>query len=493
MFSPTHFRDLFQPSYCERRVWLATNKPELAIPDTDFIELIQEKGTALEKNRVEKIGPVETPEYPEFQFPTGFAQTCKMIELKVPIIYQGIFISKDQQLMSIPDLLIFNKKKKRYIVQEIKLATNLRAHPEIELGLGLTGILAKEVLGYKPILEVVTGDGNLISPYITPDVEFVKQGMKLINELKHLDKMPFEPSGWSKCNPCPFFSYCWDEDWKKHHVCTISGIEQGMSRALWEKGITTWAIMLKKGSAIADVKFQRGSQTQRIGSTRADKFLRQARCLSKIKHEIIASLTLPNGYSPGERPIVIFDVENNMPIFEELGLPVDVYLWGLLLVTAKTTKQELIIAPKGPNGDRKGWRMFLSTMAHIFEKYGDIPIVHFSAHEKTKVCAYITDFGDVHSTGQRVLDNLWDLYRAILNTVTLPVPSYSLKEIEKFVGFKRTQEEYGGTWSIVRYNEYLEAKTNKEADKILKEIKTYNGEDLLATYEVYKWMEEHCC
>jgi predicted RecB family nuclease len=135
-----------------------------------------------------------------------------------------------------------------------------------------------------------------------------------------------------------------------------------------------------------------------------------------------------------------------MPIFEELGLQVDVYLWGLLVVTAKGMKEELTVSPPGSKGDQKGWQLFLSTMSTIFDRYGDIPIVHFSSHEKTKVSNYISRFGDIHSTGKRVLNNLWDLYRAILNSVTLPVPSYGLKQIESFVGFKRTQEEYGGSW-----------------------------------------------
>lgn len=493
MFSPSHFRDLFQPSYCERRVWLAANKPDLAIADTDFIELIQDKGIAAEEAHVQTVGPVEMPKYPEYEFPAGFEETRKMIESKVPIIYQGILIGKNNQWMAIPDLLIFDKKTKRYIVRDVKLAKNLDAHPEIELGMGLSRLLAEEVLGYEPILEVFTGDGELLSPYLAPDGNIVKQAIKLISKLENLADEPFETSGWSKCSPCPFFNYCWGEAWEGHHICTISGIEQGMSKELWGIGIKTWETLLRKGDNIADITFQRGSQTQRIGPTRADKILRQARCLSMNKHEKITSLTLPNGYSKGDRPIVIFDVENNMPIFEELLLQVDVYLWGLLLVTAKRVKQELIIAPKGSKGDQKGWQLFLSTMSNIFDQYGDIPIVHFSSHEKTKVSNYINNYGDIHSTGQRVLDNLWDLYRAILNSVTLPVPSYSLKEIEKFVGFKRTQEEYGGSWSIVRYNQYLEASTKKEADKIMNEIKIYNGEDLMATYEVYKWTEEHCC
>lgn len=493
MFSPSHFRDLFQPNYCERRIWLAVNKPDLAIPDIDFIQMIQEKGIVAEEAHVKTIGTFETPEYPQFEFYTGFEETLKMIKSKVPVIYQGVLISNNKQWMAVPDLLILDKKTKKYTLRDVKLAKNLDAHPEIDMGMGLCGLIAREVLGYEPIIEVMKGDGELMSPYLVPERNKVLGCIELIEKLRMLPDEPLEMSGWSKCNPCEFFNYCWSEAWEGRHVCTISGIEQGMSKALVARKINTWETLLKKSDDIADVAFQRGSQTQRIGATRADKILRQARSLSKSKHEKIATLTLPNNYSPGERPIVIFDVENNMPIFEELDIPVDVYLWGLMTVTSKGTKQELIIAPNGPKADQKGWQMFLSTMSKIFERYGDIPIVHFSSHEKTKVSNYINIFGDSHSTGQRVLDNLWDLYRAIINCVILPVPSYGLKELEKFVGFERTQEEYGGAWSIVRYNRYLEAPTQKEADRILDEIRVYNGEDLKATYEVYKWVEKHCC
>lgn len=44
---------------------------------------------------------------------------------------------------------------------------------------------------------------------------------------------------------------------------------------------------------------------------------------------------------------------------------------------------------------------------------------------------------------------------------------------------------------MVKYNEYAEAPDVETADKILNELKTYNAEDLLATYAVYRWLEEN--
>jgi len=68
----------------------------------------------------------------------------------------------------------------------------------------------------------------------------------------------------------PFFDHCWREAWEAHQVCTISGIEQGMSLALWNNDIKTWENLIKKQNDIANIEFQRGSKTQRIGPIRAE-------------------------------------------------------------------------------------------------------------------------------------------------------------------------------------------------------------------------------
>ena len=51
------------------------------------------------------------------------------------------------------------------------------------------------------------------------------------------------------------------------------------------------------------------------------------------------------------------------------------------------------------------------------------------------------------------------------NTIVLPLPSYSLKVVEGYVGFKRTQEEYGGSWAMAQF--ILATETNDEANATL--------------------------
>ncbi len=493
MFSPSDFRELFQPNYCERRIWLNVNCPELAVKDTDFIEMVQEKGLAVEKAHVQTVGPTQEPEYEKGDMPAGYEATLRLIESKVPIIYQGVLISKDGQFGAIPDLIILNSKTNEYRIQEIKLATNIDNHPEIELGVGLSKFVAEEILGYPTITEIVTGDGSLISPFDAPDKSHVVTVANKIIGLETLEKEPVESVGWSKCKDCQYGDYCYDKAWQNRSICTISGIEKGMVWALWENGVDNWDQIIELGvDKLYGIQFQRGSQIQKIGPTRGGKIFRQTKCLVEGSFDKKADIILPAEYQKGDRPIVIFDIENT--VFDELEFDVDVYMWGLITILPDgTNEQNTVIAPPGDQGDAEGWTQFLETMGRIFEKYGDIPVIHFSSHEVTKINSYIARYGDKDSIGKRVKNNMWDLYCCILDTVILPVPSYGLKQIENFVGFKRSQEEYGGSWSMVKYNEYAEAPDVETADKILNEIKTYNAEDLLATYAVYRWLEENIC
>ena len=83
----------------------------------------------------------------------------------------------------------------------------------------------------------------------------------------------------------------------------------------------------------------------------------------------------------------------------------------------------------------------------------------------------------------RVGANLLDLLRVTSKSVCLPLPTRSLKEVEKFVGFQR-QLPGSGDWAVAQY---LRA-TEIQDRNLLDEIIAYNQEDLDATWAVFKWL-----
>ena len=71
----------------------------------------------------------------------------------------------------------------------------------------------------------------------------------------------------------------------------------------------------------------------------------------------------------------------------------------------------------------------------------------------------------------------------------LPVPSYSLKVVERYVGYERTKVPgYKGDQSIARYMEAVETDDEALREEIMDELCNYNHEDLEATWAVFQWL-----
>ena len=74
-------------------------------------------------------------------------------------------------------------------------------------------------------------------------------------------------------------------------------------------------------------------------------------------------------------------------------------------------------------------------------------------------------------------------------SIALPLPSYSLKVVEQYVGFKRTQDEYGGDWAMAAFIRATETDDESKRKELLDAILTYNKEDLAATWAVLEWLK----
>lgn len=200
------------------------------------------------------------------------------------------------------------------------------------------------------------------------------------------------------------------------------------------------------------------------------------------KHLWLDKLELPKSDN-----YVMFDLEGMPPYLDEIE---SVYLLGMKIFGKKPSSYLSAIADISEDGDRHGWEEFLRISKEIFCEYGDLPFVHYSAYEKTKLDLYIKRYGDKNGIAERVRNNLFDLLPAVKKTVILAAPSYSLKVIEQLAGFKRSQDEYGGSWSMAQYIKAVESRDVSERDKLMKTILVYNEEDLVAMWETMQWLKK---
>jgi predicted RecB family nuclease len=183
----------------------------------------------------------------------------------------------------------------------------------------------------------------------------------------------------------------------------------------------------------------------------------------------------------------MFDLEGLPPQLDELQ---KVYLWGMQVFGETPSPYISSTAGFGVDGDRQGWEEFLTKGSAIFDAYGDIPFVHWATYEATLIDVYLKRFGDDTGRAARVQKNLLNLLPITEQSIVLPLPGYSLKVIEKYVGFKRSQDEYGGNWSMAKYIEATETEDKTMREEVMDAIRTYNREDLEATWAVMQWLSK---
>jgi predicted RecB family nuclease len=182
---------------------------------------------------------------------------------------------------------------------------------------------------------------------------------------------------------------------------------------------------------------------------------------------------------------VMFDLEGLPPQLDELD---KVYLWGLQVFGRAPAPFQAATAGFGPDGDRLGWQAFLDLARDVFTQHGDVPFVHWHHYERVRLEAYVARFGNRDGLAARVHQNLLDLLPIAQSSIALPLPSYSLKLVEKYIGFRRTQEEYGGEWAMAKYIEATETEDEKARNAVMHQILAYNREDLEATWAVLQWL-----
>jgi predicted RecB family nuclease len=165
-----------------------------------------------------------------------------------------------------------------------------------------------------------------------------------------------------------------------------------------------------------------------------------------------------------------------------------IYLWGLQVFGERPTPAMISVSGFGADGDRQGWLDFLLSCSRVYAEYGDIPFFHWHHYDKTNLQRYMARHGDPDGTAARVARNLVNLLPITEEALVLPVPSYSLKVVEKFTEFVRQLEDAGGDWAMATYIRAVETQDEVLRQELMGRIIAYNKEDLEGTWAVSQWL-----
>ena len=502
-FKATDVYDYFKPSECVRRVALRARGEEEQDTDTAFGELLRNLGHRHEESHLATLaGLVDLAELDPAERERA---TLQAIRDGTPAIYQPRFrleLPLDGQTLELvgePDFLICDAARGGHKIRDSKLARNVFSprHRGIPAQLQLYGFLFERVVGKRPTeLEVHAGDDDIVAVAYEGE-KAVLETLREHLAMRAADPAAYEPTGWTKCAGCGFEDRCRAEAEARQDPALLYRVNQNRAREFHRLGIRTIADIPK---AVDDPAFRdyfwTGVRKPRPKDFVAPLVRSAESWISKTPIRLDDAPELP-----AARNFAMLDLEGLPPYADELDRT---YLWGVKVFGEKPSAYQPAQSGFGPDGDCEGWFAFLDLAGRLFTEYGpDLPFVAWSSHEKTRITEYVRRYGDLFpplpagegrgegagvGIAARVLSNLVDLLTVVRNSVVLPLPSYSLKVVETFVGFPRRDTSANGTWSIAKYIEATESNDPAARGAIVREILAYNEEDLDATWAVLEWL-----
>jgi|SRR6266850_777272 len=473
-----------RPTPCELRVWLR-HRGEPERDTSAYEEVLHRLGERHEREHLATLG--ECADFSGLPEDDRIKKTLEAIAARASILYQPVFRvthmfgATEAEILGIPDFMILDADG--YIIRDSKMARRIddENHPEILLQIQLYGWLFEKSCGARPkTLQVFSGMKEIVAVPYDGGVSALAALERLLAVKQQVDEA-YEPVGWTKCSPCGFNERCWSRAETNGDVALVPDVDESLARKLNGMNVRTRKELLGSFDVVSLSELKRpfGNGERRVGST-AERILQFAHAMEKQEAKILAALAVPQ--LPN---YVMFDLEGMPPHLDELDR---IYLWGAQVFGDKPSEFMAAVSGFGPNGDKEGWLAFLENAKRIFELYGDIPFVHWASYEKTYLLRYIQRHGDADGTAARVVANLLNLFTITKESIILPVPSFSLKVIEQYVGYKRKQAEYGGQWAMAMFIEATETSDEQQRQELMAQILAYNKEDLEAMWAVFEWL-----
>ena len=177
---------------------------------------------------------------------------------------------------------------------------------------------------------------------------------------------------------------------------------------------------------------------------------------------------------------IFFDIEGDPLYRADRGLE---YLFGVYL--PDEDRYEGFWATN-PSEERAAFEQCVDFIEARRKRYPGMHVYHYAAYEKTALGRLMGTFASRENEVDRffTIGLFVDLYPVVRQAMWISQPSYSLKKVEDFYGWRRETQTRGGDDSIVMFESWLA--TGDAA--ILEDIRRYNEDDCRSTHALREWL-----
>lgn len=451
---------------CEHALYLEFHGDQgVKVGPDDALQLLFDRGNRHEEEIARTLGFPE-PAYEVADWETGFAETLKYMEEGASGIYQAVL--KDEPYLGKPDLLRRVDRPSRlgdhsYVVGDIKSSRKVKLEQVMQVT--FYSYLLEKVQGVLPEGGfIVLGDGSE-EPFLIDDYYWT-----LLDLLDDIDDILsgeretfFHIRG--SCDGCPWREHCRGAAEASGDISLVYGLTQTQKRLLVPRGIET----IEDAAAMEVKKLAR---VKGLGETGLSKLKRQAESMACGEHRWLCKPEIPE-----TRLEVYFDMESDPYSQTE-------YLFGLMMVEDGKKSFEYFLA-RSPDMEEDAFLGFMDFMESLLDGGKDFVIYHYHHYEPKHVEKLVETYGGVRVL-KELQDRMVDLLPLVKKSVVLPLPSYSLKHVARYLGFEWRGEGASAAQSVVWYNDFLQTGEEKWLDLVIE----YNRDDLEATRVVRDWLKK---
>ncbi|MBD2440535.1 TM0106 family RecB-like putative nuclease [Nostoc sp. FACHB-110] len=473
---------LLQYQRCKRRPFLDINadKSQRDAPN-DLLAKLQQDKIAYQRGILAEFS-YEQPKYPPKDYAAGQAATLELMQRGVEYIYHGLLLSNYQDwvatasdnytLVSRPDLLIKQPGEScfgNWMYVPANLELGKRPKQEYQAVAAFHAQALATVQGVAPDrawLLLRTKD----SGYPVDLAKWTPQMLQILEEFIQSLQLSDAPEMFisrQKCNLCHWYSQCYAIAQSQKHLSLLPGVTPVRYTQLQALSLTTLESLAKTNPETLE-------DLPGFDSIVASKLVIQAQSVIEKRPLILTN------HRRREEIIFPSPIELYFDIEAQPDLELD-YLLGVLVVNRQNNTQQFhSFLAETPEAEELIWRQFLD----LVWQYPEAPIYHFCVYEFDTVKRLAKLYHTPNSSVNPILNRFVDVYEELIHNVALPVESYALKAIARWLGFEWRDKEASGAKCIYWYDRWLETGDRT----FLEMIQRYNEDDCYATLNVKDWL-----